>query len=349
MTSPETEKFNKLVDLLIRLGFLFLILSWCFRILTPFTNVILWGIILAMAFYPVHNKLSAKLKNNNKLASTIIVLVSLTAILVPTYFLLNQTVASLSHLVEDFQSGILKIPKPSKEISEWPIIGESIYSLWQEVAENIESFFGKHKEQFMSFGQTLLEGIKNIGGSYITLILSIIISGALLSSTYAQDLGKRFFNRLLGKQGDDFIILMSSTVGNVVKGVIGVAIIQSILIGIGLFLFGVPYAGVWTLLALVMAILQLPVLPIIIGVILWLFDELNTFPAIIGAIYFIGAALSDTPMKAMFLGKGASVPMLVIFLGVIGGFMSSGFLGLFTGAIIISIGYTLFINWLEVK
>jgi predicted PurR-regulated permease PerM len=273
----------------------------------------------------------------------------LTVILVPTYLLLNQTISSLSSLVNDFQSGILKIPKPSKEISEWPIIGENIYDIWQEFAENIEAFFSKHKEQFMAFGETFLEGVKNIGGSYITLILSVIISGALLSNTYTQDLGKRFFTRLLGKQGDEFIRIMSSTVGNVVKGVIGVAIIQSFLIGLGLFLFGVPYAGVWTLLALVMAILQLPVLPIIILVIVWLFDELNTFVAIIGSIYFIAAALSDTPMKALFLGKGASVPMLVIFLGVIGGFMSSGFIGLFTGAIIVSISYTLFINWLEAK
>jgi predicted PurR-regulated permease PerM len=349
MISPETEKFNKLVDLLIRLGFLFLILSWSFRILTPFTNVILWGIILAMALFPLHKKLSTKLKNNNKLASIIIVILSLTVILVPTYLLLNQTISSLSSLVNDFQSGILKIPKPSKEISEWPIIGENIYDIWQEFAENIEAFFSKHKEQFMAFGETFLEGVKNIGGSYITLILSVIISGALLSNTYTQDLGKRFFTRLLGKQGDEFIRIMSSTVGNVVKGVIGVAIIQSFLIGLGLFLFGVPYAGVWTLLALVMAILQLPVLPIIILVIVWLFDELNTFVAIIGSIYFIAAALSDTPMKALFLGKGASVPMLVIFLGVIGGFMSSGFIGLFTGAIIVSISYTLFINWLEAK
>jgi predicted PurR-regulated permease PerM len=134
---------------------------------------------------------------------------------------------------------------------------------------------------------------------------------------------------------------------NVVKGVIGVALIQSFLIGLGMLGAGIPYSGVWTLVVLILAILHITLLPVILVIVIWLFNDLNTLSAVLWSIFFIAASLADTPLKAIFLGKGASVPMLVIFLGVIGGFISSGFIGLFTGAIIVSIGYSLFMTWLK--
>ena len=108
-----------------------------------------------------------------------------------------------------------------------------------------------------------------------------------------------------------------------------------------------PYAGVWTLAVLILAILQLPVMIVVIFPIIMIFNSHETLTAVLWTIYLIAAGLADTPLKAIFLGKGAAVPMLVIFLGVIGGFIMSGFIGLFTGAIVVSLGYTLFTTWLN--
>ena len=130
-----------------------------------------------------------------------------------------------------------------------------------------------------------------------------------------------FSFRLVGDKGDDLVDIIAKTVGNVVKGVIGVALIQAFLVGLGMLGAGVPYAGVWALIVLIMAILQLPVLPVVIPAVIWLFNgDMGTVGAVLWTIYLIAASISDTPLKAIFLGKGASVPMLVIFLGVIGGF-----------------------------
>lgn len=343
----SNEKFNALVDALIRIGFLLVIVAWCFDILKPFTGVIVWGVILALAMYPLHNKLSRRLKNKNKLASTILVMLGLVIIIVPTWLFVGGIIESLTELGNDFNEGTLKLPPPNPNIAEWPVVGDDIHRLWMEASQSLENFSANHKEQLLSLGEALLAGVKSVGGSLFTMILAVIVAGALLSSGGAQNTGRRFFYRLVGEQGDQLITLISGTVSSVVRGVIGVAIIQAMLVGVGCLLAGVPYAGVWTLVALVLAILQLPLIPVSIVIIIWLFNEMSTVPAVLWTIYFAVVGGIDTPLKAILLGKGAQVPMMVIFLGVIGGFISAGFVGLFTGAIVVSVGYTLFIAWLN--
>jgi len=343
----DNSKFSQLVDTIIRLGFLLLIIAWCLNILAPFSGVIIWGVILAMALFPLHQKLCSKLKIKKKFASFLIVVAGLLCIIIPTWLFVGQVVTSFSQLSNDFNSGNLKFPPVNPSIREWPVIGEDFYNLWEEASQSLESFLNKYKDQLLSFGQTLFNGVKSISGSLVTIILAIIIAGALLSGDKAQSLGRTFFNRLAGDKGDFLITIIAKTVGNVVKGVIGVALIQAFLIGLGMLGAGVPYAGVWALLVLIMAILQLPVIPVIVLLIVWLFNDMGTLGAVLWSIYFVAAGISDTPLKAIFLSKGASVPMMVIFLGVIGGFMNSGFIGLFTGAIIVSIGYSLLMAWLN--
>ncbi|WP_219842119.1 AI-2E family transporter [Aureitalea marina] len=337
----------KIVDILIRLGFLALLVAWCFQILTPFAGVILWGIILAIAMYPVHQSLEKRFKGRKKMGSTVLVLIGLIIIIIPTWLFVDSIIVGLTDLGSDFNSGNLTIPPPDPAIADWPLIGEDLHRIWGEASQSIENLLTKYREQLLVFGQAIFDGIKSIGGSLVTFILAVIIAGALLSSDYAQVQGRKFFKRLVGERGDEFIEITANTVGNVVKGVIGVAIIQAFLVGLGLLGAGVPYAGVWTLAVLILAILQLPVMVIVIFPIIMIFNSMETLPAVLWTVYLFAAGLSDTPLKAIFLGKGAAVPMLVIFLGVIGGFIMSGFIGLFTGAIVVSLGYTLFTTWLN--
>ena len=191
--SFDNSKFSFLVDTIIRLGFLILIIAWCLNILTPFSGVIIWGVILAMALYPIHQKLSAKLKNKKKLASTIIVIAGLLCIIIPTWLFVGQVLTSFSQLSSDFNSGNLQLPPANKDIAEWPVIGDDLYRIWEEASQSLEKFLTKYKDQLLSFGQTLFDGVKSISGSLVTFILAVIIAGALLSGDAAQKLGRRFF------------------------------------------------------------------------------------------------------------------------------------------------------------
>jgi predicted PurR-regulated permease PerM len=132
-----------------------------------------------------------------------------------------------------------------------------------------------------------------------------------------------------------------------VRGVLGVALIQATLIGIGFLLAGVPYAGLWTLVVFMFAVIQLPPTLVVIPVAFYLFSEKEMLPAMLWTVYLFLSGISDNILKPLLLGKGAPVPMLMIFLGVVGGFIFSGFIGLFTGAVVMSLGYKLFVGWIN--
>jgi predicted PurR-regulated permease PerM len=163
------------------------------------------------------------------------------------------------------------------------------------------------------------------------------------------DLAGDLFVSLAGERGSDFADISTITIRNVVKGILGVAIIQGILAGIGFAIAGVPGAGVWAFLCLFLAIIQIGIAPVAIPVIIFMFYSASTLTAGLLMVWLIFVMLSDNFLKPILLGRGAPVPMLVIFLGSIGGFISMGFIGLFVGAVILSLSFKLFRAWLNIN
>ncbi|MCK5102308.1 MAG: AI-2E family transporter [Cyclobacteriaceae bacterium] len=347
----EDPKLNSTIhytiETAIRLGFLILLLAWCFQILYPFAGVIIWGVILALASAPLYDTLNAKLGDKPKLASAIIIISGLMIILIPSWLFLDSMVTGVKEINKSLNDGTLTIPPPSEKVAEWPVVGDMIYDTWKLASDNLEHAIIKYKDQITDVVGTLLEGVLSMGGSVLQFIFATIIAGILLATKGTDSTARKFFKKLVGARGDEFTDVTETIVRNVTKGVIGVALIQSVLVGLGFLLAGVPYAGLWALLVLILAILQLPPLLVILPIVLYLFSTTTVLPATLWTVYLLLAGASDNILKPILLGKGAPVPMLVIFLGVIGGFMLSGFIGLFTGAIVISLGYKMFLTWLN--
>jgi predicted PurR-regulated permease PerM len=141
--------------------------------------------------------------------------------------------------------------------------------------------------------------------------------------------------------------MAGATIRSVAQGVLGVAIIQAILAGIGLLAIGVPYAGIWTLLVLLLAIMQVPTILVLGPIMLYVFSVEATLPAVLFMIWGLLVGFSDNVLKPLLLGRGLDVPMLVILMGAIGGMIFSGIIGLFVGAVVLSVGYRLFTAWLR--
>jgi len=335
------------VDVFIRLGFLVLLIAWCFQIVHPFAGVIIWAIILALAIAPLYNKLNAKLGDKPKLASAIIIISGLLIIIVPSGLFLESIIEGVKEFKEGLDNDTLTIPAPDEGVAEWPLVGDRLYESWLQASQNLEGFLSIYSDQIKGLASSIVDGFLGIGGSLLQFVLATIIAGILLATKGTQDVSRKFFRKLVGRRGDEFTEITAKTVGNVTKGVLGVAIIQALLVGIGFLLAGVPYAGIWALIVMILAILQLPPIIVIIPVIAYLFSANSTLSASLWTVYLLLAGASDNFLKPILLGKGAPVPMLVIFLGVIGGFMFSGFIGLFTGAIVLSLGYKLFLAWLN--
>ncbi len=182
----------------------------------------------------------------------------------------------------------------------------------------------------------------------LQFVISIIIAGVILAK--AVSFGgflKALATRLTGDRGEEFATLASKTVRSVAQGVLGVALIQSLLAGVGLLAAGVPGAGLWALLVLLVAIVQLPPILILAPIILYVFSTSSTTVAVIFMIWSILVGSSDAFLKPLLLGRGVEVPMPIILVGAIGGMISSGIIGLFTGAVVLALGYELFKAWLK--
>jgi predicted PurR-regulated permease PerM len=338
---------NSVYDVTIRLFFLILIVAWCMMIMLPFASIMLWSVILALAMYPLHNSLSKKMGGRPKLASTIIILSFLSIILVPTGFLIGSLIEEVKALKVSFDAGTLSIPAPTEKVKEWPIIGDKLYDFWLSASGDIQQLVIKYQDQLIQVGGKVGKGILGAVGGVVQILIALLIAGILLIFGEAGEGSRKIFRKLAGERGDEFADMTLKTVSSVVKGVIGVALILALLNGILFMLAGIPYAGIWTLLVFVLGVLQLPLFFITVPIVAYMFATKEFMPAAIWTVLLIVAGLSDNILKPILLGKGAPVPMLVIFIGVIGGFIFSGFIGLFTGAIVMSIGYKLFIGWLD--
>lgn len=338
---------NSVYDTSIRLLILLFVVGWCLLIMQPFTNIMLWSAVLAIAMQPLHSKISKKIGGKSKLTSILMISSILAIIFIPTFIMIGSLVDEVKVLQVSYENGSLSIPPPTEKVKEWPVIGETLYNNWQNASTNLGQFILKYKEQLTDVASGLAKNILSATGSVFQIMAALIIAGALLVFKGAGEGVRKFFRKLAGKKGDEFADIAATTVGNVVRGVLGVAVIQAILVGIGLMLAGVPFAGILTLVVFVVSVLQIPATLVVIPVSIYLFSVDETLPAVLWTIYLIAAGISDNILKPILLGKGAPVPILVIFIGVIGGFVFSGFIGLFTGAIVMSIGYKLFIGWLE--
>ncbi|HMQ67354.1 MAG TPA: AI-2E family transporter [Ignavibacteria bacterium] len=334
-------------EITIQLIFLLGIIVWCLLILAPFASIVLWSLILALAFSPLHTKLTNKLKGSPKLASLIIISGIFIIIVLPAGYMVSELIDEIKVLSLKYNNGDLKIPPPTDNVKQWPLIGENIFTLWQNAHVNLEQLILKFKNEILSVGSYIGNGILGATRGILQILISLVIAGVLLSKGGINEYMLKFFRKIGGKIGDEIADVTERTVRSVVKGVIGEAMVLALLNGIVFLLAGVPFAGIWTMIVFVLAVLQLPVFIVTVPVMIYFFSVKEFIPAVIWTISLLAVSISDNFLTPLMLGKNAPVPMLVIFLGVIGGCVLSGFIGLFTGAIVMSVGYTLLVKWVN--
>jgi predicted PurR-regulated permease PerM len=221
-------------------------------------------------------------------------------------------------------------------------------AFWSGASENLGATLTSIAPHLKEAGGWLLSTAAGAGVGVLQFVVSIIIAGVILANaTGFGEFLKALATRVTGERGEEFAMLASKTVRSVAQGVLGVALIQSLLAGVGLLAADVPGAGLWALLVLLLAIVQLPPLLILAPIIVYVFSASSTTVAIIFMIWSIFVSMSDAFLKPLLLGRGVEVPMLIILIGAIGGMIYSGIIGLFVGAVVLALGYELFKAWLK--
>lgn len=347
MTDEKVFVSNAL-EATIRIGILVLLAAWCFTIVKPFIIPIAWGIIIAVGTYPAFLSLCKKLGGRRGLSAMLITLIGLLVLVVPTVILSGTLIDSAQGLAQGLREGSIAVPPPPEGVKTWPVIGEWLDAFWSQASNNLGSTLKKVAPQFKAMGGWLLTTAAGAGFGVLQFVIAIVIAGVFLAN--AQAGGKTAYaiaTRLAGEKGAEFAKLAESTVRSVTRGILGVALIQSLLIGVGFLVMGIPGAGFWALLCLILSVIQVGPFPVVLPILIYVFSTFDTVPAVIFLIWSIFAGSIDNILKPILLGRGVEVPMAVIFIGAIGGFIASGIIGLFVGAVVLVLGYKLFLAWLD--
>jgi len=332
----------------IRLAIVALLLFWALRILSPFIHVVVWSAIIAVAVYPAFRWLVRILGGRAKLAATVFTLVCIGGLVVPAVELAVGSISGVRTLAREWEAGTIEIPAPSDRVKDWPLIGERVHAIWLSASENLEGALERFQEPLKRMGGTALHALAGAGTTILMFTFSLVIAGVLmLHGDACRRETLLLSRRLAGEAGEGFVELATKTVRSVAQGILGIAFIQALLAAIGLTVMDVPLAGVWAFGVLILAIVQLPPLVILGPIAAWTFSAHDATAATIFTVYCIAVGVSDSFLKPLLLGRGVDVPMLVILLGAIGGMITSGILGLFTGAVVLALMYRLFVAWLR--
>jgi predicted PurR-regulated permease PerM len=335
------------VESAIRIGVLAFLVVWSFRIIRPFFEPVMWGVIIAVAVFPAYSALAARLGNRRKLSAALLVVVAMAALLIPSVHFFGDTVDGIEHVAKRLEAGTLTIPPPSEKVRDWPLIGGDVDEVWQLASTNLKAALNRFRPQLEGISKRLLSAGAGLGLGILEFFISIIIAGVfLVAAGSGKAAAVRIGQRFAGDDGAGFVVLAEKTIRSVAIGVLGVATIQSVLGGLGMAVAGVPGAALWALLILFVAIVQLPVMLVLGPIALYVFSAESTVTAVIFLVWAVLVSFSDTVLKPLLLGRGVEVPTLVILIGAIGGLVSSGIIGLFLGAVVLALVYQLFVAWL---
>jgi predicted PurR-regulated permease PerM len=345
----DNENFIKnTIEASIRVGLIILMVYWCYDIASPFIGPILWGIIIAIGTYPTFLWLKGKTGLSQGWTATLFSLLMLAILITPTIFLSEALLGNAKGLSEDLKDGTLSIPSPPENVASWPLIGEKLNEAWSDASENPKEVLGNYESQIRAIANWFIKAAANVGLSILLFVFSIIIAGVFLAKAQgARQAAVNVLTRLVGEKGEAFTQLSYQTVTSVVRGILGIAIMQTLLAGIGFLAMGIPGAGILAVVCLVLAIVQIDILIILIPLSIYAFSTAGTGAAIAFLIWNIGVGLMNNVLKPILLGRGVEAPMAVIFIGAIGGMIAHGIIGLFVGAVVFVLGYTLFIEWLN--
>ncbi|MEE8456144.1 MAG: AI-2E family transporter, partial [Limibaculum sp.] len=308
-----------LIALIAFLGYLVI------SLLQPFATILLWAVILAVALYPAFSWLEARLGGRGGLAATILSLGLLALVVGPAVLLGGSAVDSLRSIAASLSEETFAIPPPSETVKSWPLVGERLYQAWASAAEHLGDTLVRFAPQLGTLGTKVLGFAAGLVGGVLQFVLSIIFAGLMLRSTGAlSDATRTIARRLTTRRGDVLIDMAAATIRNVSRGVIGVAILQAILAAIGLMVAEVPAAELIAIGVLVLAIIQIGPNILLIPVIIWVWTAMPTTTAVLFTVYMVPVMLFDNFLKPMLMARGLDTPMIVIFIGVIGGTLSYG-------------------------
>jgi predicted PurR-regulated permease PerM len=345
----ERDAASGLLDVLIRAGLILALVMLCYRVFAPFVVLMVWAVILAVTLYPLQLGLAAKMGGRQGWAATLITLLGVALIVAPVAVLLGSLGDSVKGLIDAVHQNTLQVPPPRESVAEWPLVGKKVHAVWNAAYTDLPALIQRMQPKIGDLAKASLEVVASIGGGILMFVAAFIVAGIMMAFGEPGERACRaIFARIFGpERGAKFETLSVATVRAVAQGVIGIAFIQAIAVGLVLLVAGVPLAGALAGVVLVLGIAQVPALIVTLPAIayLWASGQYGTGAAVLYSVLLFVAGMADNVLKPLMLGRGVDAPMPVILLGALGGMATAGILGLFVGAVLLALGYQIFMSW----
>jgi predicted PurR-regulated permease PerM len=343
---PSRELHATVVDITVRLAALALLVFWAVVLVQPFLTIAIWSAVLVVALYPTFAWLAAWV--GQRLAAALLTIVGLLIIIGPATWLGLGLVEGLRSLSDRLGSGVLGVPAPPETVKGWPLIGNQLYQFWELASTNLEQALGEIALQLKPYTVDLLGMAGSAGGGIIKFFASVILMGFLFSpapalAAYLKGLARR----IESDRGEEFVELAGKTIRSVSRGVIGVSLLQAFAAGIGLWIAAIPGASLITFAVLVLGIIQIGPSIVLIPVIIWSWLKMGTMAAVIFTAYMLPVNLMDNVLRPIVMGRGLRTPILITFIGVIGGTLVHGLIGLFLGPVVLAVAWELLVAWIR--
>lgn len=350
MNHPTAATSRNVIEIVIVMLLLLALLLALYDVLRVFFGVFTFAVIFSVSFASLFEKVVKGLKNRRKLAAVLYTIVLILIIAQPFMYIfraLGIHAKDAIQWVNDVKTNGLP-PLPSW-IANLPYTGDQISSFWNEIQQHPKETITLHEGEIKNVLHRIMTGGAGVLGASVQLIAGIIISAILLVNR--EKILKPIFSivrHLFGAQdGPALLNATSQAVRGVAVGVMGTAFIAAVVSWLGFVIAGIPFALGLAALIFFLVLIQIGPLVVLIPLIIWLLMQGHTGWAIFMIIYTLLLMGIDSVLKPVLIAKSGKLPFLVLFLGVIGGMVAWGFTGMFKGAIILAVFYTVFNSWLE--
>jgi predicted PurR-regulated permease PerM len=319
-----------------------------FRILTPFLLAGVWASTIAIATWPLLLKVEAWLGKRRGAAVAVMLVVMLLAFVLPLGLAIDSIVTH-RETISGWLTSLpdMTLPAAPAWIQKIPAVGAKIAAAWDDIAAaGTKTIFVRLSPHTKDAFAWVMSRAGGLGAAFIQFFLTVLISGILYAKGETVAAGViRFGRRLGGDRGEHVVRLAGQSVRAVALGVIVTALVQSVLAGIGLAVAGIPFATMLTALVFVLCIAQLGPFLVMIPASIWLYAQGSHVSGIVLLVWSIAVGMIDNFLRPVLIKRGADLPILLIFAGVIGGLLSFGVIGLFVGPVVLAVAYTLLGQW----
>lgn len=321
-------------------------------VVQPFLAATVWATTLVIATWPLLERTQRIVGGKRWIAVLVMTVGLLLIVLLPLLFAIIAIIEHSDRIIALIVAlPDLRVPPVPHWVADLPMIGDSIARRWQMIADSgLRDMAHQITPYVGTISNWFVRAAGSVGGLFIHLMLTIAIAIVLYATgERAMDFCIRFGQRLAGERGEEMVRLAGMAIRSVALGVVVTAVAQALVAGIGLWIAGVPQAGVLTAAILLLCVAQLGPALVMVPAVIWLFAVGSTWPAIAAIVFFLLSIGLDSVLRPFLIKRGANLPLLLILTGVIGGLLSFGLLGLFLGPVVLAVAYTLLQHWIYDK